>query len=304
MDATSLDKVDLPKITAEQRAFLKSIADDKFLIVDKPPDIITHEISSFLGRLFGVKAGHSGTLDPDVSGVLLVGMGRATRLLQYLTEQDKTYIGLAEFPDEKDEGTVKEIFSKLTGVVEQIPPEKSAVVRRRRKRHVYSLDLLEMDTNPGRFALFRAFVEKGTYIRVLCEDMGGRMADLRRVSAGGISEEHALIMERILDAYTSYLCNDDSSLLEKYLKTPEWVFEHSSISKAYINDKAAEALLRGAPLYAPGIEKYIGEVKAGKWLAVFRHSDGRLIGVLKIHNDYNGEEKGLVAKGGRIHLKV
>ncbi len=298
---------------------IDEFVDNHFLVIDKPPGIISHEVSSFFAKLFGVKAGHTGTLDPDVSGVLIVGLGKAVKLQQYIMEQGKTYVGIVKFPEEKSKEEVLSIFKSLTGVIEQVPPKESAVVRRKRKRHVYSLDLLELK---GQRALFKTHVERGTYIRVLCEQMGGYMEDLRRIETAGIHESKAVIMQRVLDAYVSYKCGNEKPL-QSLLWTPEKLFLESRIPKVFVDEKAAKAIASGAPLYAPGVERVEGDVKKGKWIAISYEGEERkqekgqqrpkemtrrksieLIAVLKAVTDYEGQKRGIIAKKGRVHGHV
>ncbi|RME79319.1 MAG: RNA-guided pseudouridylation complex pseudouridine synthase subunit Cbf5 [Methanobacteriota archaeon] len=284
-----------------QQERLENKVREGFLIIDKPPNLLSHEVSAIIGRLFSTKAGHGGTLDPKVSGVLVVALGRSARLLRFLTEMPKTYVGIVEFKEKKNKEGVERLFSSLTGVIEQLPPKEAAVARRRRKRMVYSLELLELSED-GKFALFKARVEKGTYIRVLCEDMGGSMVDLRRVETAGIEEKDAVIMQKVVDAK---LLHDrgDSKLLDSILLGAGEIFWKSSLAKVVVNNKAAKNMARGAPLYAPGIMEVFGNIRNGLPIAVYSVG-GSFIGVWRAVKDYKKESRGTVAKAERVHLNL
>jgi H/ACA ribonucleoprotein complex subunit 4 len=89
-------------------------------------------------RIVGAeKAGHSGTLDPNVSGVLPVGFNGATKAMGFLLKSRKEYVGIMQFHRNVKEGDVKRAFGAFTGEITQLPPVRSAVRRRERKRKVY-----------------------------------------------------------------------------------------------------------------------------------------------------------------------
>ncbi|MEM1971342.1 MAG: hypothetical protein QW336_02320 [Candidatus Anstonellales archaeon] len=166
---------------------------DGFIIVDKPTNILSHDLTAKIGRLYNSRAGHSGTLDPNVGGLMIIGLGRYTRLLRFFTRLDKTYVCLAKFRKPVDERVVEELMSKL-GKNLQIPPLQSAVAKRPRYRNVYELNILEIF---GNRILFRARVESGFYMRVLCEQIGAEMEDLRRIAIGRIYENYAMNTYRL-----------------------------------------------------------------------------------------------------------
>ena len=193
------------------------------LLVDKPSGPTSHDVVQQIRRVTGLrKVGHTGTLDPAATGLLILCLGRATRLSDFLTGLDKTYEGILRLgmvTSSYDlEGEVLEeravppltsqelsgIFAAFTGEIEQKPPMVSAVkvngerlYKRARRgedvdrplRHVtvYEFSLLSFD---GRDAAFRLRCSSGTYARALCFDVGerlgcgGTLAELRRLSVG------------------------------------------------------------------------------------------------------------------------
>jgi len=210
---------------------------DGFLVVDKPAGWTSHDVVARCRRLLGTKkVGHGGTLDPDATGVLVVGAGRATRLLRYATSLDKTYIGevvlgsTTSTLDASGEVTgrfdmrsvtladVREAVRSLTGRIEQVPPMVSAVKVGGRRLHELAREGIEVERAPraievrrfeafetGEASVFRILVEcsSGTYVRVLAADLGARLAGgahlrvLRRVAVGSFSDADALALEDV-----------------------------------------------------------------------------------------------------------
>jgi tRNA pseudouridine55 synthase len=182
------------------------------VVVDKEAGWTSHDVVARCRRIFGQRrVGHAGTLDPDATGVLLVGLGRATRLMRFLTALPKTYVaeivlGTATSTlDASGEVTgqwdmsavtpeqVRAAAAELTGVIEQVPPMVSAIKIEGRRLHelarqgieverpartvtVYRFDV-EPDPDPERPGVYRAEVEcsSGTYIRTLADDIGAAL---------------------------------------------------------------------------------------------------------------------------------
>lgn len=134
--------------------------------IDKPKGPTSHQVSDFVQKILKInKAGHSGTLDPAVTGVLPIALARATRIVQTLLKAGKEYIAIMHLHKKIKEKKLKKICKKFVGKIKQKPPLKSAVKRQLRAREVYYLDLLEID---GQDVLIRVGCEAGTYIRKLC----------------------------------------------------------------------------------------------------------------------------------------
>lgn len=209
---------------------------DGLVVVDKPAAMTSHDVVSRCRRIFGQrKVGHAGTLDPDATGVLLVGLGRATRLLQYMSGLNKAYttdivLGTATTTlDDSGEVTgawdmsgvtlaaAKASAARLTGTVEQVPPMVSAVKVGGRRLYQLAREGVEVERAPrtvtvGRFELedagggvLRARIEcsSGTYVRVLAADLGrllgggAHVRDLRRTSVGPWMEADAVPLDQV-----------------------------------------------------------------------------------------------------------
>lgn len=272
---------------------------DGFIILDKPPKMICHEVTSWVKKIVGAKkAGHAGTLDPDVTGVLPIAFGPSTKLLPFVAGKTKTYVGIAYFNKEKAKEEIEKIFSKFIGEIEQTPPKESAVAKTKRKRRIYALKLLEVE---GKRALFLAEVEAGTYIRVLCKDMGADMAELRRIKVGNIAENEAVRIEDVIDGMWLWKNKNDDSFIKKILILPGDMMGRI-MGKMLIKDGAAKALMSGAQLMAPGIAEIREGFEKGENIALY--TENRFIGVAKAlfsSEEMKNMKKGQVAKTLRIH---
>ena len=279
---------------------------DGIIIIDKPPGQTSHEVTSFVKKILEVKrSGHAGTLDPQVSGVLPVAIGKATKLLGYIAGKTKTYVGIIKFRDEKiTDERVKELFEEFTGEITQTPPKISAVRKVKRKRKVYHLKFLE---RKGRLVLFEAKVDAGTYIRTLCEDIGkkcggARMEELRRISVGRITEKEAVTLQELIDAMWMFKEKEDSKELDRMLKNPE---DYIDAKKVIVRENAVKSLATGAQLMAPGL-KDAEDVKKDETVAIYSES-GEFIGMGKALFDRKEmleKKKGKVVKIERVHFTI
>ena len=240
---------------------VEALLNNSVVIIDKPCGPTSHEVSSWVKKLAGLKrTGHAGTLDPNVSGVLPVALGRATKLLQYIAGKRKAYVCIVRFKNDLSDAQLENIFSKFRGMITQTPPKISAVKKVARKRFVYDLRVLERE---GKKVLFYADVDAGTYIRTICSDMGkfaggSRMEELRRVSVWNIHEKQAVTLQDFSDAIYAYKEKKNPSLLLKILHPPQDLIDAKRIQ---IRPSAAEAIMHGAQLTAPGVESLDDSIK-------------------------------------------
>ena len=194
--------------------------------LDKPANPSSHEVVAWIRRMLRVeKTGHSGTLDPKVTGCLIVCINRATRLVKSQQGAGKEYIAVVRLHDAIDgEGTLRRALDQLTGALFQRPPLISAVKRQLRVRTVYESQLIEYDQE-RHLGIFRVSCEAGTYIRTLCVHLGlmlgvgGHMQELRRSRSGILSEkQHLVTMHDLLDAQHLYDQQKDESYLRHAIK--------------------------------------------------------------------------------------
>jgi H/ACA ribonucleoprotein complex subunit 4 len=281
---------------------LRQLLSNSVIIINKPPGHSSHEITTFVKKITGsTRAGHAGTLDPEVSGVLPVALGRATKLLQYIAGKDKTYVGIMKFRQSQTTEAVVRLFAKFTGTLTQTPPKMSAVRKMPRRRTVHSLKLLQAK---GNIALFEANVDAGTYIRTLCEDMGkecggARMEELRRTAVGKISEKEAFGMEDVIDAMWLRKNRGDESMLRKMLRPPEALI---GLPRAFIKESALNSIYSGAQVMAPAVEG-MEAVERGERVAMY--CGGLFIGVgvaqISDRDLAAGKKKGLAIRLERVH---
>ena len=276
---------------------------DGLILLDKPPGHTSHEITSFVKKITGAKrTGHAGTLDPDVSGVLPVALGRATKLLRYIAGETKTYVGIIKFRKVQSKAQIEELFRAFTGELMQTPPKISAVRKVPRQRTVYHLKLLEIsETNP-RLVLFEAKVGAGTYIRTLCEDIGkkcggARMEELRRIAVGNIHENQTVAIQDVVDAIWLQKNKKDDSLLRKIIHRTEDFIE---LPKVIIKNSAIDSIRSGAQIAVPAVVRFESSVQRLERVALFSE-EKRFIGVGI--TQMSSEEFGNVKKGIAIRLE-
>ncbi|MFA5895367.1 MAG: RNA-guided pseudouridylation complex pseudouridine synthase subunit Cbf5 [Thermoplasmata archaeon] len=244
-------------------------------IVDKPQGPTSHQVSAWVRDMFGVaKAGHSGTLDPRVTGVLPVALAGATRALEAVLEGDKEYVGVMQLHQDLDEGRVRSMFGRFVGDIYQLPPVRSAVKREQRTRHVSELEVLETS---GRNVLFRVRCESGTYVRTLCVDIGdalgvgANMVDLRRTRTATMSEAEAHPLNAFRDALIYWKEEKDEAPLKALLQPMERLLSH--LPKIVVKDTAVDALCHGANLAVPGVAKLSPHIRRGELVAIFTGKD-------------------------------
>jgi H/ACA ribonucleoprotein complex subunit 4 len=196
---------------------IKELLNFGLINFDKPAGPTSYSISEFVKKQLGLKkTSHMGTLDPKVTGVLPITLGRACKLAGYFIRHDKTYVGILEtHKDCKIEELQKLIDSNFSGKIKQTPPHRSAVKQAEREREIYFWNLTEASED-GRYFLFEARVEGGTYIRKLCSDLGemiggAHMGELRRTSAGIFSEKDIVKLDEFENAVMEWKSSKDDS---------------------------------------------------------------------------------------------
>jgi len=234
---------------------INSLLNFGVVIVDKPRGPTSHQVSAWVRKILNVnRTGHAGTLDPKVTGVLPVALNRATKIINYLHYQPKEYVAVMRLHSDISEKKLRDIFKDFEGQIYQIPPVRSAVARRLRKRMIYELEFMEKQDT---LVLFRAKVESGTYIRALCRDMGdalcigAHMEDLRRTATAHFSEDNAVSLIDLLDAYVFWKEDGDSSLLKSYILPGDSIV--SFLPRVVVYESALRNLANGSPLYKPGV---------------------------------------------------
>lgn len=239
--------------------------------LDKPSGPTSHQVSSWVSKILHLKrAGHSGTLDPRVTGVFPVTLENATKIVQALLLSTKGYVCLMSLHDDVSDDKLKESCSYFQGEIFQTPPVKSSVKRVLRKRNIYQLELLERE---NRWVLFNVRCEAGTYIRKLCHDMGlilgvgAHMHGLRRTKAGPFNEDALVTLHDLKDAYEFYIEDDDESYLRGCIQPVEEAVQH--LKKIWVKDSAVSAVCHGANLNAPGVSKLEEGIQSNELITLF-----------------------------------
>lgn len=248
---------------------MKELLNFSIINIDKPSGPTSFTVSEYVKKQLGLsKTSHFGTLDPKVTGVLPVALGRACKLTGFFLGHDKEYVGILHTHEDVEMKKLQKLIDKnFVGKITQMPPVKSAVKRAERVREVKRWELLEKD---GKDFLFIAEVEGGTYIRKLCSDLGemingAHMAELRRVRAGIFSEDDKMVkLDEFSRAVEEYKKGNENKLRE--MLTPG----EEAIKKIFpvvsVKKNAVKALLTGKPLFKRDI---VGRVPGEGVFAVF-----------------------------------
>ena len=273
-----------------------------FVLLDKWPGPTSRDVASTVKKILGAsKAGHSGTLDPGVSGVLPVCVDNATKVMPALQGLDKEYVGVMRLHKDLPLEDVKAAAKRFVGKIKQMPPVRSAVARRERERTVYSFDILEVD---GRDVLFRISCQAGTYVRVVCHQIGMRigganMTELRRTKVGPFDESRCTRIEDLSDAYVEWKKSGSEEIRNIVLPVEEAV-EH--IKKIIIKDSSVFSVASGSPLYSTGISRMEKEIAEGETVVILTLR-GELVALGTATTTSDGMmRKGLAAKVDRVIL--
>ena len=210
---------------------------DGVLIINKPKGFTSHDVVNILRKALNTKKiGHTGTLDPNATGVLPILIGKATKISKYLIEHNKTYIATISLGEKTDTGDgqgniiekdlnfqnisckqIGDVLKTFIGKQKQIPPIYSAIKINGKKAYeyarqgqtieleprdieIYSIDLIKIENNE---ITFEVSCSKGTYIRSLCEDIAtkletaGYMKNLRRIQVGSFKIEDSITITKL-----------------------------------------------------------------------------------------------------------
>lgn len=255
--------INLEKI--KQNKSVEDLLKFSIINIDKPSGPTSFTISQFVKNSFKLnKTSHFGTLDPMVSGVLPVALGRACRLNEYFIRKDKTYVGIMRVHKEISMSELKELVEKFIGKINQLPPLRSRVKRAVRVREVKTFNILEVD---GKDILFETKVEAGTYIRKICDDMGkeiggAHMLELRRTQAGVFNERNAVNLYDFEKCVEEYKRGNEEPLRD-ILIPGEIVLEN--LPNLEIKKQIVKKVLSGSPIFESFLENssQIKELKSG-----------------------------------------
>ena len=275
------------------------------IILDKLAGPTSHEVVSIVKEIFDMKkAGHAGTLDPGVTGVLPIALEGATKILGNLSNSKKEYICNMQITETVDEELIIKTMNLFEDEIYQVPPLKSNVVKKLRTRIIYELEFLEKIDNQ---VLFRVECQAGTYIRTLCEDLGKAigtkafMKELRRTKTGLFSENNVVTLHNLFDAFSEFKETNNEELVRKYVHPVEIMIV--DFPKIIVKDQAIDPVCHGSQLNIPGVLGYTSFF-ANQEVALVS-SKGELISIAETHisaNSLISNDKGVVASPKSVFM--
>ena len=276
--------------------------------LDKPTNPSSHEVVAWVKKLLRLeKTGHSGTLDPKVSGCLIVCLNRATRLVKAQQSAGKEYVGVVRLhaPIESEAKLARSIQT-LTGTLFQKPPLVAAVKRELRVRTIYESKLLEFDKE-NNLALFWISCEAGTYVRTLCVHLGlllgvgAHMEELRRVRSGTLEEDNTMVsMHDVLDAQYMLDYFGQENYLRRAIMPLEYLLK--GYKRIVIKDTTVNAICYGAQLMIPGVLRYDPKIEIGEDIVMITtKGEAIALGIAQMTSQLISScNKGIVARIKRV----
>ncbi len=263
--------------------------------LDKPMGPTSHQVTAWVREILGVeRIGHGGTLDPKVSGVLPIALGKSTKATDLVLRSDKEYVCLMILHRDVAEEKLRRVLGSFVGDIYQVPPVRAAVKRQLRVRRVHSIKLLQVR---GREVLFLVDCDAGTYIRTLCVDVGdalgvgAHMEELRRTRSGKMREQESVQLQDLRDAFV-YWKEGDESQIRRMVAPMEVLLE--PLPKVVLKDSAVDAVCHGADLAVVGIAKLETAIAKGELAALMtQKGEGVGLGVAMM----TGEEMGRAREG-------
>jgi tRNA pseudouridine55 synthase len=280
------------------------------LIVDKPTGITSHDVVLRLRKMLGTgSVGHTGTLDPAASGVLLACVGKATKVVQFLTQYDKEYrveIKLGVTTDSGDgdgrvtgvkdcretgSDLIKEVLLSFVGKTHQTPPSYSAVRHKGKRLYQYARANEIVNVEPREIEIkdlkvlrieppiveFSVRCSKGTYVRSLASDIGERLGcgahvvSLQRTAVGPFRLENALGLEELEAVQRRGEISEIMVPIEKTL---------SHLPSVVVNDRSAEMVKHGAAFDSAGVAHMEGDFGPDQAISI-RDRNGKVLAVGK-----------------------
>jgi len=279
--------------------------------LDKPSNPSSHEVVSWIKNILRVeKTGHSGTLDPKVSGVLIVCIDKATRLVKSQQNAGKEYVAVFRLHGEvKDTKTIRQGLEKLVGAQFQRPPLISAVKRQLRVRSIYEFKLCDYDPE-RQMGVYWIKCESGTYVRTHCVHLGivlgvgAHMEELRRVRSGVTSEnDHIATMHDVLDAQYMYDHERNEAYLRRVVRPLEALLVNHK--RIIVKDSAVNAICYGAKVLVPGILFFDDGIEVGQEIVLVT-TKGEAIALaiaMMTTSSIASLDHGLVAKIKRVIME-
>ncbi|MFW5746990.1 MAG: RNA-guided pseudouridylation complex pseudouridine synthase subunit Cbf5 [Nanoarchaeota archaeon] len=287
---------------------VEELIESGMLLINKPKGPTSHQVTEWAKNIVGIhRAGQAGTLDPSVTGLLPIALGRARKTLQVLLTAGKEYVCYMHLHSDMPHEQIRKVLEeKFVGRIRQLPPLKSAVKRQWRYRKIYYIDILDMD---GREILFKVGCQAGTYIRKLCHDMGealgcgAHMAQLIRTKSGGFRWEEMVTLHDLKDAYHEYQNERNPVKLKNMLYPVEEIARH--LPKVWVCDDAVNPLANGLKLYAEMVAKAETEIQKDELIAVMTLKDELIMFAESAMTSRDlVEQQGYAAKTVRVSMQT
>jgi len=292
---------------------------DGILAIWKPEGWTSHDVVAKSRRLLGMKRiGHAGTLDPMVTGVLPLCLGRSTRVVEYIQDRPKAYeatICLGVATDTEDmtgeivesvesvrvsESDIKEVLKQFIGDIEQIPPMYSAVKvdgkrlyelaregksieRKARKVTIHQIELLSLDLEKKHPQFtFSVLCSKGTYIRTLCVDIGKALGVPAAMASLVRTMSGGIVKEQCvtLEQVEEHM---QRGTIEQILVSPAQAIDH--IPATTVKEVKRKYAIQGQKLYWSDINGH-QELEDGSIVRVF-DEDGIFLGIFQLDKKHN-----------------
>ena len=233
---------------------------DGIVIINKPKQQTSHDIVRKAKKILNEKVGHTGTLDPNATGVLPLLIGKGTELSKYLINHDKTYEAILQLGEKRDTGDVEgkiiekqdltekslnteninSVFKTLIGKQEQIPPIYSALKVNGKKLYEYARNGENVKIEPRQIEIYSLELlnvecSKGTYIRTLCEGIAerlgtvGYMKELNRTRVGDFYIENSITIEQLEQSQYQIIT------IEQFFKDEEFINLTEKGLKLFLN---------------------------------------------------------------------
>lgn len=275
------------------------------VICDKHSGPTSHQITAWVKDIFNIRhCGHTGTLDPAVTGVLPIALENATKAMPVLMGLNKEYVGIMHLHKEILEDLLRQTIIKFIGKINQLPPVRSAVARRVREKEIYFFDILETQ---GKDVLFKVGCEAGTYVRKLVHDIGlnlggAHMSELRRTKVGNFTEDQSHFLLEIKDAY-EFWKDGDEKLLKKILIPTEFAILH--VKRVFVKDSAIDAICHGSPIYPAGITRIQKGIVRGETVSVYSLKEELVaLGIAKLTSEEMLKaRRGVVIRTDRVFME-
>lgn len=253
---------------------------DGIILVNKEKEYTSHDIVAIVKKVLNEKVGHTGTLDPNATGVLPLLIGKGTKLSKYLINHDKIYTAVLKLGIKTDTADVtgkvlqeeqvenitnqriEKVLKENIGWQEQLPPMYSAIKVNGKKLYEYARKGQKVEVKPRKINIYNLVLEKydnenkeititiecskGTYIRTLCEDIAkslntiGTMKELKRIKVGEFNINNSITLEELKNNATN------EKWLEQNIITIEKLLENRP--KIVLNSNKLDLFLNGVKL--------------------------------------------------------